>query len=64
MTKRRFSMLLVLAATLVLSFSSAAVHASEEVMLAYDAVSKAFGFGKFTVSDATTENDVLEHAQR
>ena len=64
MTKRRFSVFWVLAVTLILSFSSVTAYAADGVMVAYDAISKAFGVGKFTVSADTTEQDVLEHAKK
>ncbi|MGN0311947.1 MAG: S-layer homology domain-containing protein [Lachnospiraceae bacterium] len=62
MTKRRFSMFLILVATLILSFSAVTVYASDGVMKAYDAISKAFA--KFTPSDDTTEKDILEYAKK
>lgn len=64
MTKRRFSMFLILAVMLSLSFSAVTVYAADGVMEAYDVISKAFAIGKFTVSDDTTEEDVLEHAKK
>ena len=36
--------------------------AADDVMLAYDAISKAFA--KFTPSDSTTEQDVLDYAKK
>ena len=52
---------LMLAFTLILGGSSVTAFAADDVMLAYDALSKAFA--KFTPSDSTTEQDVLEYAK-
>ena len=51
---------LMLAVTLILGGSSITAFAADDVMLAYDALSKAFA--KFTPSDSTTEQDVLDYA--
>lgn len=62
MTKRRFSMFLILAVTLTLIFSAVTVYAADGVMKAYDSISKAFA--KFTPSDDATEKDILEYAKK
>ena len=52
----------MLALTLILGGSSVTAYAADDVMLAYDALSKAFA--KFTPSDSTTEQDVLDYAKK
>ncbi len=53
---------LMLAVMLILSGSSVTAFAADDVMMAYDAISKAFA--KFTPSDSTTEQDVLDYAKK
>ena len=53
---------LMLALTLILGGSSVTAYAADDVMLAYDALSKAFA--KFTPSDGTTEQDILDYANK